>query len=421
MKLSKLSISNYSVILLLLANSAIAQVVTQTQAVKKLLDFGWNSPYTYDLRQNLGKYEIGIFDGVGIKIPTYAGAGNIFMIDDLLKISADSMAMELKLAATTAESKVLTDNFIVLFGASQMDWFSDQQWAIAEKHIRYAAKLAKALHCKGILWDAEPYKPGKNPWKYIEQPLAKTYTYLQYATQVRKRGAQFILALQDEFPDLIVYSLREFSDFQQGSPFSEPLLPVTDLTLTNQRLPQMWWGLHLPFTIGIMDGIKSNATLVDANEEAYYYTSSQQFYETATILKSDARALIPIELQMKFAAHYKIGNAISADYTSGHWANVISFPFRLSGQGKMLSPANQAKWFEHNAYYALKTSDDYAWLYTEEYNWWTGKNVPPGFEAALLQAKKKVNANAPLGFKVEDMLQQARNKAEKYQPEKKKQ
>lgn len=349
------------------SNNTQAQV-TNLQKQKKLLDFGWNSPYTYDLRDNLKKYEIGVFDGVGIKIPSYAGAGNVFMVHDLRAISADSMQMEMDLAPKTLQSKILTDNFIVLFGGSQMDWFSDDDWIFAEKHIRYAAKIAKSLKCKGILWDAEPYKPGKNPWKYPEQPFANEYTYEQYATQVRKRGAQFINALQEEFPDLIVYSLREFSDYQQGSPFSEPLLPVTDLTYTNNKLKQMWWGLHLPFTIGIFDAIKGKATLVDANEEAYYYTSSQQFYETANILKSDALALVPSELQLKFAAHYKIGQAIAPHYISGSWANLISFPYRLSGQGKMLNTAQQAKWLEHNAFYSLRTSDDYAWLYTEQYN-----------------------------------------------------
>jgi hypothetical protein len=393
--------------------------ITNTQTKKKLLDFGWNSPYTYNLRANLKKYEIGVFDGVCIKIPIYAGAGNVFMVNDLRKIAEDSLNYELNLAAKMPQSEVLTDNFISIFGGSQMDWFSDDDWAIAEKNIRYAAKLAKILHCKGVLWDAEPYKPGKNPWKYPEQPLANTHTYEQYSTQVRKRGAQFIAALQSEFPDIIVYSLREFSDFQQGSPFSEPLLPVLDLKKSNERLKEMWWGLHLPFTIGIMDAITGKSRLVDANEEAYYYTSSQQFYEAATILKSDALALVPTDLHQKFGAHFKIGHAISADYTSGNWANVISFPFRLSGQAKMLTASEQALWFEHNAYYALKTSDEYAWLYTEDYNWWTGKNVPEGFEAALINAKKKVSEGKPLDFQVEEMLRVARLKADELQPEKK--
>jgi hypothetical protein len=394
--------------------------ITNTQTKKKLLDFSWNSPTTIELRENLKKFEIGVFDGTGIKIPNYAGAGNIFMVNDLRLKKEDSLNFEMDLATKMPQSKVLTDNFISIFGGSQMDWFSDDDWSVAEKHIRYAAKLAKALHCKGVIWDAEPYKPGKNPWKYPEQPLANKLTYEQYFAKVRLRGAQFMNALQEEFPDLVIYSLREFSDFQHGSPFSEPLIPVQDLKYTNNRLKEMWWGLHLPFTLGIMDAIKGKATLIDANEEAYYYTTSQQFYETATIIKSDGMALVPTDLQLKFAAHYKIGQAISADYTSGHWANVITFPYRLSGQGKMLTAKQQADWFEHNAYYSLRTSDEYAWLYTEQYNWWTGKNIPAGFEAALLRAKQKVNEGKPLGFKVEEMLRIARIKAEKFQPEKKK-
>lgn len=394
--------------------------ISNLQTKKKLLEFGWNSPTTFELHENLKKYEIGVFDGTCIKIPKYAGAGNIFMVNDLRKLTEDSLKYELDLASQMPQSKVLTDNFVTIFGGSQMDWFSDDDWAVAEKNIRYSAKLAKALKCKGMLWDAEPYKPGKNPWKYPEQPRAGKYTYEEYYAQTRKRGAQFMNALQEEFPDLVVYSLRELSDYQHGSPFSEPLIPVQDLKYANGRLKEMWWGLHLPFTIGILDTIKGKATLVDANEEAYYYTSSQQFYETATTIKSDGLALIPPDLHQKFAAHYKIGHAISPDYTSGHWANVISFPFRLSGQAKMLTAKQQADWFEHNAYYSLRTSDEYAWLYTEEYNWWTGKNIPLGFEKALLQAKKKVNEGKPLGFKVEEMLKIARVKAEKFQPEKKK-
>ena len=58
---------------------------------------------------------------------------------------------EKKLILSLEKSKILTDNFIVLYGASQMDWFSDKDWALAEDQIRFAATLAKAANCKGIL------------------------------------------------------------------------------------------------------------------------------------------------------------------------------------------------------------------------------------------------------------------------------
>lgn len=75
-----------------------AQVVN-LQPKKKLIDFGWNSPVTYELRSNLKKYENGPFDGVGIKLPKGVGGGNIFMVKDLQAISVDSMELERKLIA----------------------------------------------------------------------------------------------------------------------------------------------------------------------------------------------------------------------------------------------------------------------------------------------------------------------------------
>ena len=76
------------------------------------------------------------FDGTGIKIPKYAGAGNIFMVNDLRAISEDSMKYEMNLADKMPQSKIMTDNFVVIYGGSQMDWFSDADWAVAEKQSR---------------------------------------------------------------------------------------------------------------------------------------------------------------------------------------------------------------------------------------------------------------------------------------------
>jgi hypothetical protein len=387
---------------------------------KKLIDFGWNSPLIGDYIKNPKKFENSPFDGITLRLPKGVGAGNIFMVNDLRKLPADSMVIIKTLAPKTPKSTILTDNFIALFGASQMDWFSDEDWAVVEKNIRYAAQIAKLSNCKGIIWDPEAYKPGKNPWKYDELENPKKISYQDYYKQVRKRGGQFMKALQEEYPGLTVLSLREFSDFQNGSPYSEPMLPVRNVAETLNKLEKAWWALHLPFTVGILDTIDKNVNFIDANEEAYYYTSALEFYQARNIIKNDTRALLPKEIHHKFASNYTIGHAIALDYICGNWAPLISFPYRLKGQAKMLTAKQQALWFEHNAYYALRTSDEYAWLYTEPTNFWTGENVPEGFKEALFSAKKKVANNEPLGFDVEEMLKIARQKAEEFSPEKKK-
>ena len=136
---------------------------------KKLIDFGWNSPFVREYKANMKLYENGPFDGLTLKLSKEACNGNVFMVNDWAKTAPEAKEAEKKLILSLEKSKILTDNFIVIYGASQMDWFSDKDWALAEDQIRFAARLAKAANCKGVLWDPEPYKPGKNPWKYNEQ------------------------------------------------------------------------------------------------------------------------------------------------------------------------------------------------------------------------------------------------------------
>src|SRR5512133_3755873 len=115
-----------------------AQMVSLSPA-KKLIDFGWNSPRTNELRDNLQKYEKEPFDGITVKLPEKVGGGKVFMVKDLLKISEKDVEAERSMLERMSASKVLTDNFIVIYVGSQLDWFSDEDWKVADTYIRYAA------------------------------------------------------------------------------------------------------------------------------------------------------------------------------------------------------------------------------------------------------------------------------------------
>jgi hypothetical protein len=390
-----------------------AQIIYQSPE-KKLVEFGWASPTTLQYINNIDLYESGPFDGISVKLSKDVGGGNIFMIDNWKQITEQAKLNELEMVKTIGEKATLEDNFLVLYGASQMDWFSDQHWKEAESYIRYAANLARIGNFKGIIWDPEPYKPGKNPWKMSDQPNKDNRSYYEYYLQVRKRGAQFIKAIQDEFPGLVLFSLREFSDYQTASPFSQAILPLRDMKQSKSDLEEAWWALHLPFSLGVLDAINEDVTFIDGNEEAYYYTSAIEFFKVRNEIFNDTRALIPPGLHQKFKANYYLGHAVSTDYIAGNWAGLLNgFPYRLSGQGAVIKPEERAKWFEHNIYYALQTSDEYVWLYTEDASWWTGENIPAGFPEALKRAREKVLQVEPLGFEVEEMLKDARDIAER--------
>ena len=120
-------------------------------------------------------------------------------------------------------STILTDNFVVMYGASTMDWFSDGDWDAVLENTRYCARAAKLSGSKGVCWDAEPYHD-TNPWRFIQLPSREKHSYAEHVAIAHKRGAQFMQALQSEFPALTVFALRMLSDFAEGSPFSQMVL-----------------------------------------------------------------------------------------------------------------------------------------------------------------------------------------------------
>lgn len=406
------------IILLLAGHIYLPAQIVSKPPQKKLIFFGWHMPYLQQFIENMKIYEESPFDGVSLRISKEAGSGNIFMVKNWKEVSDEAKKEELSRAAVVKSSKILTDNFIVLYGASQMEWFSDEDWKLAEEQIRFNLKIARTAGCRGIVWDPEPYKPGKNPWRYNEQENSSQYSFEQYSSQVRKRGAQFISVLQDEFPGIVIFSLRELSDWQNGSPFSTPLLPITDCEKTIDKMKNAWWGLHIAFYVGVIEAIKPGTKFIDGNEEAYYYTSPGEFYEVRNTLTVDAKALIPPELWEKHSCYNRIGHAIAAEYITGNWLGMSPFPYRLTGQGVMMSTEEKAQWLEHNTYYALKTADEYAWLYTEGMNWWTGEKVPEGFKEALFSAKLKVATGQPLGYEIDQMIKNAQNKAAEFYKDK---
>ena len=375
---------------------------------KKLIDFGWNSPTPTYLRDYFAQIEKSGFDGVGIKLPDEAGAGFVFDIKKNAKINPEARAAQAKILNALPRSQKLTHNFLIVHGTSTLDWFSDKDWAVAEEHLRWCARTAKVAKLAGIFWDAEPYN-GFPHWSYSSQPQKAKYSFLDYYQQIRKRGAQFIKAVQEEFPGLTIFSLRQLSDFQDGSPFSAHLLPSKDPVALQKGLSEAWWGLHAAFTNGIFDTIVPGVTFVDGNEDAYYYTSALDFERIVRVLKGDALALVAPENRPRYARQYQISHAVSVDYTVGNWAEAIeAFPDYLRKQGKALTPEQRAQWFEHNLYHALRTADEYVWVYSEDMSWWENRKIPPGYTDALSTARRKVETNAPLGFDIETTLRSVR-------------
>jgi hypothetical protein len=374
---------------------------------KKLIKFGWDKPLPAYVRDHLALMEQRPFDGFVIRLPAEAGGGEVFDPQRWRQSTVAAREHELAILANLPRSTVFRHNFVVLYGASTMDWFSDADWAIVLEHTRYCAEAAKAAECVGICWDPESYHD-LNPWNFPQLPSRNTHSYAEHAHIVRQRGVEFVQALQEVMPGLTIFALRLLSDFADGSPFAQHLFGLRDPELLQAQIANSFWGLHAAFINGMLAGANPDVTLIDGNEDAYYYTSALEFYHSVQSIRDDGLLLVEPELRGKFRAQYRIGHAVAVDYTSGNWSDLPTFPAYLSQQALELSPAQQIEWFEHNCYYALASSDEYLWCYSEDQNWWTGEGVPPGYEAALRSARQKYETGQPLVSQIAEVLATAR-------------
>ncbi len=344
-----------------------AQSPIPARPVKKLIEYGWDVPYPAQVRQEIREMEKRPFDGIIFRLNEWNHAFDPRPWDESqLKPQLDDLA--------AIEWKSFTDNFLCLYAANnwQMDWFSDEQWTHITANLRLSAKAARIGRCVGLVFDPEPY--GDNPWAYPGEHRDRSFAEVE--AQVHKRGAQFMTALQSELP-----KVRLLTFFHQ-SLFGD-LLDDPDLQDRQQRLSQAHWGLLSAFWNGALEAATPEARIIDGNELAYYMTNREQFFRAYHTTRQRSLSLVPETLRTKHAVNVQAGMALYVDQVldlrEPHEDYISHF----------LTPAERLRFFEHNVYYALTTSDEYVWCYSERMNWWKNQ-VPEGAEEAVRAARDAV-------------------------------
>lgn len=358
-----------------------AQTSASNRPVKKLIEYGWDVPYPDQVRKDIRSMEKKPFDGIIFRLREWNHAFDPRPWDEAkLKPQLEDLA--------AIEWKTFTDNFLCLYAANnwKMDWFNDEQWKGITANLRTSAKAARIGRCVGIVFDPEPY--GDNPWAYAGKNKDRSFAEME--VQVRRRGAQFMTALQTELPEVRVLT------FFHQSLFGE-LLAMPDLKERQLRLSGQPWGLLSAFWNGALEAAGPGVRIIDGNELAYYYTAREPFYQAYHRMKQASLGLVPPELRAKHAVTFQAGMALYMDQVLALRQPAEKY---LS---TYLAPQERLRWFEHNVYYALATSDEYVWCYSERMNWWNDK-IPDGAEAAIRSARKKIADGQPLGFEISDIL-----------------
>ena len=237
------------------------------------------------------------------------------------------------------------------------DWFDDVAWAMILGKARILAELCSVGGFAGLVLDTEQYD-GK-PFAYYAQPQADRHTYQEYAEQARKRGRQFITAITQVKPDIVVMMTIATA---YAAEQLEKGLPGADCDV----------GLVIPFVDGLLEGC-GEATIIDGCEAAYGYKTYAQF--------ADARRLIK-ETAPKFSNNPELfKNNLKVGF--GLWMS-------LGGQ---FDPDNfdnngfRPEELEHALHYALLNSDGFVWLYSAGLDWWR-QGVPQPYLEAIRRARQ---------------------------------
>ena len=350
---------------------------------KKLIEYGWDVPTPSQMRAELASMEKRPFDGLIFQL---SGGHNAFVTKPLepAKFTEDERILR------DLQFTRFRDNFVLVWGSppADFDWFDDTQWHTIEANADLLVGIAQAGRVRGICFDPEPYD--FSLWDYAKQPKAKDHTFTEYRAKVRQRGAQLMRAFENRMPGATILTFFHVSLFDRFVALPE--------AARTERLAKESWGLMPDFFVGMLESASPKARFIDGNENAYYYTSREQYFRAYHAIRQHARGLVPAELREKYERQVQAGQALYVDQNFA-----LRQPKPEQYVSYRMTPEERAKWFEHNTYWALYTTDEYVWCYSERMNWWKDQ-TPPGLEAAIVSARQKIAEGKPLGFDIEPLI-----------------
>jgi hypothetical protein len=394
----------------------------QERPLKKLIEFGWDRPSPEFVREHIRVIETRPFEGIIFPAREFNHAFDTRPLTEVaFKPDMDALS--------AIKWGKFTDNFLLLYSANnwKMDWFDDTQWRTIETNLRLFSKAVKAGRCAGVCFDNEPY--GNDPWEYVGKFPGRSFE--EASAQVRKRGRQFMTALESSVPGIKVlhfFQLGYYGDATEETRTYRKetqwdLLNEPDQTIRDQKLSERWLALFYPFFLGMLEAAGPKTTFIDGNEFSYYYDSPDEFYRHYHQMKQGALAIVPPELRTKYTAQVQAGNAVYFDILATKDWGLSRKPVPAYVPSNFMTPGERLLFLEHNVYYSLATADEYVWFYSQGINWWRDlippekafgpKNgLPAEVEKALISARNKIGQGKPLGFDISDMIARDWIKAE---------
>jgi hypothetical protein len=336
---------------------------------KKLIEYGNDAQNTSVVRKNVREYEANLpFDGLVMTVSARNGLTLGWHMFETEKLDPADFQQALDDLKATKFVK-FTDNFLATQSSPDSVDFFDPGWSNICYNASLFAKVAKQGGCKGIMFDTEMYNRPFWSYRLSDKKPRPGHTLEEYRQQARKRGAEWIKALNSEYPDITILLL-----FGPSALYLETGGQAAFL----EGAPNI---LLSAFCDGVCEAATPQTTLIDGYETAYNYRQPEEFIQGRENILVNARKLSMNKAAFK--KHVRVGFGICPE--SSVWNS---------------DPANYSKNFHTPAgfraaeNYALQFSDKYVWVYSGGMHWLDG-TPPEQYLNALRMGKKSPGPGEP--------------------------
>ncbi len=340
---------------------------TPSAPKKYSIKHGYDIPTPEFYKANISSMEKMPFDGVLI---------NSFSSDKIQRqtvVSLSKMRAEL-LPAKNTRSSVLTQNFYTIY--TRDGGPLNGNYSIPIANFKAAAQAAKEAGFVGIAFDNENYyednwnypTSGDNQW--LTSPIYNACPGINLAQcrdAARARGREVMAAMISVWPEIKVLN---FYGVWVSDPMTEDQLsgqfPYNDVSFVNEMAG--------PFAMGMIEATLDTPARYIDGAEIYTLRTASQFSFGYNWLKNtfaQLSALVPAAFKSLYSKQVDIAFA----------------EYDLPYNGRRMDLAT----WEATLKLSLQYSDQYAWTYTEKYDWW-GVGGLPRVPQAWIDAARRARA-----------------------------
>jgi len=330
-------------------------------AAKKLIEFGWDAPDPKFMRQNIKLMEQTPFDGVVFHVLTGNGQHLMWETWGPKAFQFEEFRAAVDDLKQTKFTR-FTENFLrVNVTPGRVDWFDDKAMAAVIQNFAVAAQIARQGGARGVLIDTEQYDGFL--FDYSKQTHAKSKSFAEYQTIVRRRGRELVEAMNRHYPDITL--LLTFGYGVARYP-------------NNTDPSKAEYGLIADLFDGMLEGSTAETRIVDGYEFSYGFKDRDEFAKAREDMTTGA--LKETRVPDLFRQKMRVGFGIWLDNA---WRKKA---WDLTDHSKNhFTP----EVFQKSVESALDLSDGYVWIYNEQPRWWPREKLPQPYVDALTAARAR--------------------------------